>query len=430
MSRVVSIDLTEEPRFNARARSLTPREQKAFQKWFTEALEKKWIRPSRARHSSPLIWVPKRNGELRPCIDYRQLNAIMKKRIFSPVADTTLRQEIARSRWYTKIDLKNAFYHMIIAEADRKWTAFRTPRGLYEFCVLPFGLATAPGEFQLYIESILSELLGEDVTVHIDDILIHCLRREDCIAITAKVVARLRDAAIEINKEKSVYLTQSVDYCSYRYTMGTIQPIYRTETIDSWPLPRNKRELQCILGFANHFRDHIPNYATIAGPLYPLTGNTWSWGPSQSRAISEIKRALHNMVVTHEHDRSAPVTITTDASQFGIGAIMTQQGRVTAIISRSLTKEERNYDTAERELLAVVYSLDKWIFLVEEAPSVLVLTDNAINTGLLTASEANRRRNRWIEKLGRHVITWKHIPGKDNPADYPSRRPDYKKLYS
>jgi len=266
------------------------------------------------------------------------------------------------------------------------------------------------------------------VTVHIDDILIHAADRNLCIALSSAVVERLRTARIEINKEKSVYLTQSVDYCSFRYTMGSIQPIYRTETIDSWPLPRNKRELQSLLGFANHFRDHIPRFAMIAGPLYPLTGNNWSWTPRHSQAVSDIKEALHHMVVTNEHERSDPVTITTDASLFGIGAIMTQKGRVTAIISRSLTKEERNYDAAERELLAVVYSLDKWIFLLEEAPSVLVLTDNMINTGLLTPSEANRRRNRWIEKLGRHVITWKHIPGKDNPADYPSRRPDYKKL--
>jgi hypothetical protein len=427
MSRVVSIELTEVPRFNAKPRSLTPREQKAFDKWFTEALQKKWVRPSQARHSSGLIWVPKKNGELRPCIDYRQLNAITKKRVYAPLADTTLRQAISRSRWYTKIDLKNAFYHMFIETSDTWKTAFRTPKGLYEFVVLPFGLQNAPGEFQLYIERVLNELLGDHVTVHIDDILIHAETREECASMSHRVVARLKDAQIEINREKSTYLTQSVDYCSYRYGYGTIQPIYRTETIDDWPMPRGKRDLQSILGFANHYREHIPNYASLAQPLYALTGNSdWDWKPRHSECVARIKKALHNMVMTHSHDRMQPCTITTDASLFAIGAIMTQKGHVTAIISRSLTKEEKNYDASERELLAVVYALDKWIWLVEEAPRILVRTDNMINTGLLTPSESNRRRNRWIERLGRHVITWKHIPGKDNPADYPSRRPDYK----
>jgi len=425
MDSEVSIEALAVPYFNEKPRSLTPRENAAFQQWFTEALAKNWIEKSTSRHSSGLLFVPKKNGELRTVVNFVRLNEITKSRVYAPLANTTLRQAIARSRYYTKIDLKNAFYHMTVRQKDRWLTAFRTPRGLYQFRALPQGLKNAPGEFQLYIESILAELIGDEVTVHIDDILIHCLLRERCAALSKQVVRRLHDARIEINKEKSQYLVSTVDYCSYRYGNGVITPLCRTETVDDWPTPRNKTEVQAILGFANHFRDHAPSLASIATPLYALTGKAdWAWTSSHQKAFELIKKTLHRLVSTHEHMRDQPAEITTDASLFGIGCILHQGRNVTAIISRSLTKEERNYDAAERELLAVVYALDKWIWLVEDSPRITVHTDNMINTGLLTPSSSNRRRNRWIERLSRHVITWHHIPGKNNSADYPSRRDD------
>jgi len=212
----------------------------------------------------------------------------------------------------------------------------------------------------------------------------------------------------------------------YKFGNGTIFPLYRTETIDHWPTPRTKRDVQQILGYANTFRTHIPAYADLVGPMYIATGNTFIWGPQQTRALQRLKQALHRMIMTHTHQPNQPATITTDASLFGIAAQLSQNGNTTALISRSLTKAERNYDAAERELLAVVYALDKWIYILEDTPSLLVKTDNMINTADLKHSDSNRRKNRWINKLQRCNITWKHIPGVDNPADYPSRRPDYK----
>lgn len=426
-SREVRIELLSEPHFNARPRAFTPREQDAFQAWFTEALTNNWIEPSTARCSSALLFVPKKDGKLRTCIDYRALNAITKSRVYAPRSDTLLRQEISRSRWYTKIDLKDAFYHMKVNLEDRWKTSFRTPQGLYQFTALPQGLKNAPGEFQLYIERLLSTVLGENVTVHIDDILIHTVLRETNVSFTHKVVTALRMHNIHINKEKSVFLTDEVEYCGFRYHAGTIKPLYQTETIDHWPLPTNTREVQAILGFANHYRDHIPAFAAIAQPLYSLTGNSWNWTNNHTNSIAQLKHALNNMIMTHTHDRTAPATITTDASLFAIAAILDQNDRPTAIISRQLTSAERNYDAAERELLAVVYAVDKWIWLIEDAPHIRVRTDNMINATNLKQSTANRRKNRWIERLMRHTLIWEHLPGEKNPADAPSRRPDYKK---
>lgn len=166
----MSLALTLPPR-------LTAKESVAFNKWFKSATTNRWIRKSNARHSSSLLFVPKKDStELRLCVNYVRLNALTKPRVYAPRHDRYMRSQISGHRWYTKIDLENAFYSMSIREEDRWKTAFRTPLGVYEACVPMFGLKNAPGEFQLWIEGILNGLLGDNVCVHIDDILFTPIR--------------------------------------------------------------------------------------------------------------------------------------------------------------------------------------------------------------------------------------------------------------
>lgn len=429
MDNVVTIELTGSLDFNAKPRVLTPKEDRAFTEWFQEAIKNQWIEPSSARHSCGFMFVPKRDSDkLRFVVNYRRLNDVIKTRVYAPTVGIGLRQQIARARWYSKIDLKDAFYHMSIASRDRYLTTFWTPRGLMQFRVLPNGLKSAPGEFQLYIERILSGMIGQDTTVHIDDILVYALTREGCRAKTLAVSERLHTHKVVVNTTKSEYLSPTIRYCGYEYGNGQISPIDRTETIDEWPVPRNKREVQSFTGFCNHYMEHAIGYGGLAAPLYEATGKTWVWKDTQAKSFEKLKMAMHNLITTNEHDRWANCTITTDASQFGVGAVLTQKGRITAITSRGLNKAERNYGAPERELLAVVLALEKWIYLLEEAPKIRVCTDSLINTSLREETPNNRRRNRWLELFGRYTLVWVHIAGTDNPADMPSRRPDYKVL--
>lgn len=422
----VGLYTTERPRFNAKVRPLTPLEKNALTEYLKEALAKKWIRKSRSRVSSGILFVPKKNGKLRLCVDYRRLNAITSKVIYAPTNHYATRHDIAAATYFSKMDLKDAFYRLHIREDDRWKTAFQTPIGRFEYNVMPFGAVSAPGEYQIFIETVLSGLLGVNVTVYIDDILCFCDTLEDLQRIVKQVKNRLREHHVTVNEEKSEYNKTKIEYCGHVYRHGEISTVCRTETITEWPTPRGKRELQQFLGFANYYRDHIIDFITFATPLYDAI-SVWKWTNRENDAFLGMKNAMHHMIELTRHDPLQAATITTDASLFGISAILTQNGKVTAMISRKLTTAERNYDTAERELLAVVYATDKWIWLLEIAPHIEVRTDSKINASALLESTTNRRRNRWIHRLSRFNITWKHVSGVSNPADAPSRRPDYKR---
>jgi hypothetical protein len=425
--REVRIELTDVPRFNAKPPRFTPRERKAFDEWFRKAVAHDWIRPSQSRHSSGFIFVPKKNGrDLRPCIDYRKLNEITKSRVYAPLADRFLRSLICKHTWYTKIDLTDAFYHLRIWEPDKWKTAFRTPHGLYESNVPMFGLKNAPGEFQLWIEMILAPTLGDNVCIHIDDILIHTDTEQECIILEKRIRDLLSNNNVHINEDKSVSLVREVEYCGHVFNKTGFRPVDKSDEITTWPTPKNQTQLRSFLGLTNCFRDHVPRYGTIAAPLYKCTGTSWLWTSQQDDAFRKLKAACKDHMTTRNHDPTAKATITTDASEYGIGAILSQRGVVTAIWSRALTPAERNYTTNERELLAVVSALKVWVFHLDQSPGILVRTDNMINSLQLKPNNTNRRLNRWINELQVWPLVWTHIPGEENPADAPSRRPDYK----
>jgi len=427
MDRTVTLQLRGAPHLNAKPRGLTPLEQRAFDAWFHEAMENGWIRRSKSKHSSALLFVPKKSPtDLRVCIDYRHVNKYCFPMIYAPRTDRALRSEIQRHTWYCKIDLKNAFYHLRIRDADRWVTAFRTPRGLFEFNVLPFGLAPAPGLFQHYIEQVLSNLLGPNCHIHIDDILVHAHTKRQCIALEKEVRQRLRRHDVLVNEKKSTTVVNAVDYCGYHYENGTCTPIGKVEAIATWPEPKSVTQLRTFLGMTVHFRDAVPNYAHKAQPLYASTGKSWQWTSQQKQAFLLLRKSITRLVSSQRYNPDKTAQLITDASLFAGGAILQQEGRVVAIWSRAFTPAERNYTANERELLAVVDALLTWQYMLEASPGIDVFTDNMINATNINQSQKNRRINRWILVLAQYKLTWHHTPGKENPADHVSRRPDYK----
>lgn len=420
----IGIFTTERPNFNARVRPLTPKEDEALREFLEEGIRKKWIRKSASRISSGMIWVPKKNGKLRPCVDYRRLNAITRPVIYAPPNHYATRHEIGRATWFAKFDLKDAFYRMTIREEDRWKTAFATKYGRYEFNVMEFGLVSGPGEYQMFIENILHEFLGKGVTVYLDDILIFTTTRQDTQRLWTDVQDCLRRNRIPVNWEKSSPPTTEIEFCGHHYRHGEIRAIYKSEAVETWPTPKGKRDLQKYLGLLNCFRDFVEGLSKAAEPLYAATAR-WSWGQAQGASFQHTKELVTKRIQLAAHDPLKPATMITDASGYGLAATLWQNDRITAIISRKLTAAERNYDTAERELLAVIYGLDKWKWLLEVTPHLLVKTDNNINATNIKENPLNRRKNRWIAKLMQYNITWQHTPGKTNIADYPSRRPDY-----
>jgi len=181
------------------------------------------------------------------------------------------------------------------------------------------------------------------------------------------------------------------------------------------------------MGMANYWRDYVPGLAQAAAPLYALTGNdTFVWKLEHSQAFATLKAAICGDVEIHQMDPTLPVDMFFDASGVGLGAMAFQEGRPLSILSRGLTPAEKNYTTTEREMLAIVWATKKWAHLIESTRApVTAYTDHKLLTQNWNADYKNRRMNRWLEHLMRLPITYKYVVGVDNPADAPSRRPDF-----
>lgn len=423
------IDTTEELRFTAPVRALSLREEQQLFQYVEKNLRRGYIRPSTARNSVEMIWVPKKGTEeLRPCQNYRPLNKVTKRLVHSPPPTQSYRSRILRYRWYAKYDIEEAYFHIRVREKDIYKTAFRCNLGTYECTRMPFGLQNAPAYFQIYIEQTIRGFLGRNATVHLDDILVYAQTREELRRLCNAIEKALRNAGLTINERKTIRETTEVTYCGFTYGNGRCRPARSDRTISEWPVPKNVTQLRSFLGAMNVMRDHIWKYAQTASPLYESTGKTWKWTNQQNAAFLALRRAAEHVIDVHEHNPTQRCTITSDASLFGISAWLSQKGKPTAICSRALTPAERNYDTYDRELLAITYAIEKWFHLLEGSPSIRILTDHRNFEKELKMTTTNRRRNRQILFLSQFRITWMYIAGPTNPADPPSRRPDYEYL--
>lgn len=426
---VCDIDTVGELRFTAKVRALSQKEERQLFQYIEKNLKRGYIRPSMARNSVEMIWVPKKGtDELRPCQNYRPLNAQTKKLIHAPPPTQSYRHRILRYRWYAKYDIEEAYFHIRIRPGDEYKTAFRTNLGTFECTRMPFGLQNAPAYFQIYIEQAIRRHLGRNATVHLDDILVYATSREELRKICSDIERDLRKAGLTINEKKTVRETQEVTYCGFTYGFGRCRPERSDKTISEWPVPTNQTQVRAFLGALNVLRDHIGRYAEIASPLYENTGKTFHWKPHHERAFFQLRNVGSKVLDIHEHDPQLRSTLWTDASLFGISAWLSQRGKFTAICSRALTPAEKNYDTYDRELLAITYAIEKWFHLLEGSPGIRVMTDHRNFEKELKMTVTNRRRNRQILFLSQFCITWQYVEGPSNPADPPSRRPDYEKF--
>lgn len=427
--RYVRIDTEGDLAFNAKLRPLSRVEDQALKEFLREGTAKRWIEKTSAACTSDILFVPKKNGKLRPCINYKPLNRHARKRVYAPPPQASYQQRILQATYYSRLDIKDAYYHLQILPEHRWKTAFRCKYGTYRYNVMPFGLASAPFEFQKYIETVLQQQLGVNVIIHIDDVLIFTDTMEEHIVALRQVESALKTAHLEINEEKSERKKTEILFCGYRYARHSVTSEVSDSTVASWKQPRTKRELQEFMGFCNWHRDGIRGFAHLAGPLYELLakGVAYEWTAKRESAFQALKAGLLASTERHMWNPGMAVKIYCDASLYGIGAIMTQNNKTVGICSRSLSPAEKNYDTRQRELLAVVYAVTKWYDLLEGHQSITICTDHKNLASDLKPSSTNRRINRWIILLGQLELTWQWIPGKDNPADAPSRLVSYKR---
>jgi len=412
---------------SGRLRDLSLPERDAMDKYLGVALENDWIQPSSSMTPANILFVPKKDGNLRFCVDYRPLNSVSIRDSYPIPLLTSLLVLAMQGILFTVWDITAAFHGILVNPPDRAKLAFKTLRGLYEYRVMPFGVTNGPSTYQRFIEKILRPV-SDICIVYIDDILIFTGTEDEEVhrQATRRVQDILTHHGIAIAEHKSQH-GHRVTYLGHEVEHGMITPRVRTATIGDWPTPRNKKELQQFLGLCNFYRSHVINFASWAGPLYPLTGNAkWHWTMGHGLAFKALKEAVLQAVSIVQFDPLKEVHIFTDASGFGVGAVLMQSDFPVAIVSRALRRNERNWTTTERELFAVVFAVRKWrAFLESTRQQINVHTDHISITQQLNANGENRRINRWIEALMPFKLRTHFVAGKLNPADIPSRRPDY-----
>ncbi|KAI4895362.1 hypothetical protein NFI96_000963 [Prochilodus magdalenae] len=313
----------------SRVYPLTQAEDQAMEEYIQEALAQGYIRPSTSPAAAGFFFVKKKDGGLRPCIDYRGLNAITKPFSYPlPLVPVALEQ-LRGATIFTKLDLRSAYNLIRVRKGDEWKTAFLTARGHYEYRVMSFGLRNAPSVFQSFINDVLRDMLGRFVIAYIDDILVYSPDLPTHVQHVRRVLSRLLENQLYVKGEKCEFHLSSVSFLGYIISSeGVVMDDRKITAVANWPIPNSIRELQKFLGFANFYRRFIRNFSSVAAPLTSLLkGNAKRlvWNPQAGSAFEELKRRFTTAPLLQHPDPTKPFVVEVDASNVGVGAVLSQR---------------------------------------------------------------------------------------------------------
>ncbi|KAL0161744.1 hypothetical protein M9458_045469, partial [Cirrhinus mrigala] len=415
---------------------LSQPESEAMNNYINEELAKGFIRPSTSPASAGFFFVKKKDGGLRPCIDYRGLNEVtVKFRYPLPLVPAALEQ-LRQAQYYTKLDLRNAYNLIRIRKGDEWKTAFSTTSGHYEYRVMPFGLSNSPSIFQSFMNDVFRDMLDKGVIVYIDDILIYSNSMSEHIQHVRKVLQRLIQYQLYAKLEKCEFHRTSTSFLGYIISPeGVAMDEKKVEAVLKWPQPRTLKELRRFLGFANFYRRFIRNFSSVAAPLTSMTKRQTTrltWSQEALQAFDELRVRFTSAPILRHPDPNKPFIVEVDASSTGVGAILSQRHGdpaktfPCAYFSRKLSPAERNYDVGNRELLAMKLALEEWRHWLEGAKHPFtILTDHKNLEYLQSAKRLNPRQARWALFFTRFEFIVTYRPGsKNTKADALSRQTD------
>lgn len=412
---------------------LSQPEAEAMRSYIQEELAKGFIRPSTSPASAGFFFVKKKDGGLRPCIDYRSLNDITTKfRYPLPLVPAALEQ-LRQARYFTKLDLRCAYNLIRIREGDEWKTAFSTSTGHYEYLVMPFGLSNSPSVFQAFINDVFRDMLNQRVIVYIDDILIYFETYEEHVNHVRAVLKRLIQHQLYAKAEKCEFHQETISFLGYVISSGGVAMDERkVQAVVHWSQPTTLKELQRFLGFANFYRRFIRNFSSIAAPMTSMIKKgtqRLTWSSAAIAAFCSLREKFTTAPILHHPDPEREFIVEVDASSTGIGAVLSQcQGEPPklfpcAFFSRKLNSTEQNYDVGNRELLAMKAAFEEWRHWLEGAKHPFtVLTDHRNLEYLKSAKRLNHRQARWSLFFTRFNFRVTYRPGSQNTkADALSR---------
>ncbi|CEH15967.1 retrotransposon nucleocapsid protein [Ceraceosorus bombacis] len=400
-----------------------------------------FIRRSNSPAAALILFVPKKDGSMRLCVDYQGLNAVtVKDRYLIPLIDEQL-DRLARAVKMAKLDLMGAYNLLRIREGDEWKMAFQTRYGLYKYLVMPFGLCNAPSTFQALMNYVFRDMLDITVLIYLDDILIYTGEGVDHDAVVRTVLGRLREYRLFAKASKCELDVEEVEYLGFlASTKGVQMDPKRVQTINDWPAPRNVHELQVFLGYANYYRRFIPAYSRVIAPLTDLlkgkaTGPI-EWRDLQQRLFDSLKRALTHEPLLRHFDPALPILVETNASDHAIAATLSQPRQETPADSKEtwhpvayrswkLNSAQRNYEIHDKELLAIVDALREWRqYCLGTQEQICIHTNHKGLEYFATKRALTARQAQWSLLLADYHFDIRYKSGAQCKVDGLTRRPD------
>ena len=371
--------------------------------------------------ASPCILVPKSNGQVRLCTDYRKVNNVTTKDSYPLPRIDDIIDSVGKAKYLTQIDMLKGYYQIPLTKRAKTISAFITPFGLFEYTRLPFGMCNAPATFQRIINEVIQGLEG--TYAYLDDILIVSDTWEEHLQRLRALLIRLAEKGLTINLAKSSFCKAQVKYLGHVIGSGKILP--KAENIDAiinYPVPKDKKSLLRFLGMTSYYRKFCKNFSTIAFPLTELTSTKkkFIWTENCQKAFNQLKNVLCSKPVLSTPDLSKSFFIQVDACDTGVGAVLMQKDSETQIFhpvsyySYKLKPHQQSYATVEKELLGIVLTLQKYeVFFSTHLP-VTIFTDHNPLTFLSRARLTNQRILRWSLYLQNFNLILNYLKGADN----------------
>lgn len=383
---------------------------------------------------SPVVPIQKDNGELRLCVDMRRANAaIMRENHPLPTMEHLL-PKIRKAKYFTKLDIKNAFHQAELHPNSRHVTTFITSKGLYRYKRLMFGISSAPELFQKIMEKMLIQCEGS--INFIDDILVFGSTENEHDSRLKIVLEVLKENNVLLNETKCIYKVQKVNFLGHELKPDGVRPLKKyIESIAAFRVPKTIEELQSFLGLANYINKWIPNLATITEPLKQLLRKKIGknaniaeyWTADQDQAFNHLKKALTKIHTLGYYDVKDNTQVIADASPVGLGAVLVQSDnhgpRIIAYGNRTLTDCERRYSQTEKEALALVWSIEHFNVFLFGKEFDLITDHKPLEVLFGPKSKPCARIERWVLRLQAYRYHIKYRPGKSNVADSLSRLP-------
>ncbi|KAK7922290.1 hypothetical protein WMY93_009192 [Mugilogobius chulae] len=438
------IPLTDEAPVRQRFRRIPPSEYEAVKAHIRQLLDGQVIRESSSPYASPIVIVKKKDGSIRLCVDYRQLNSKTRRDAFPlPRIEESL-DALCGAKWFSTIDLASGYNQVPMAERDKHKTAFCTPFGLFEFNRMPFGLCNAPSTFQRLMERMFGSEHCQSLLLYLDDVVVYSASIDEHLQRLGTVLSRLQKEGLKVKLSKCEFFKREVKYLGHVISgEGVSTDPDKVAAVAGWPRPNTVTELRSFLGFASYYRRFVSGFAKMAAPLHRLIADvqrvsgkrkhqllTASWTGDCEQSFNDLRAALVSAPVLAYANFSLPFVLEIDASFNGLGAVLSQEqeGKVRPIAyaSRALSPTERNmsnYSSMKLEFLALKWALTEKFRDYLLGQKCIVWTDNNPLSHLETA-KLGATEQRWAAQLASFDFTLRYRSGRTNTnADALSRCP-------